>query len=146
MIQGRRKNQINKAIAVAQESGSLAVLYNWLMYQAARDKSKSFWIQGCGEENLIKRLVQEMKKIESDVRDQLSDLDEDDVMGCATEAVVRFLGFFARAYNGQEYLHLYFGGGRQMIANNALPFYRLSNILIIKVTWFAVRELEWGRI
>jgi len=104
------KNQINKAIAVAQESGSLAVLYNWLMYQAARDKSKSFWIQGCGEENLIKRLVQEMKKIESDVRDQLSDLDEDDVMGCATEAVVRFLGFFARAYNGQEYLHLYFGG------------------------------------
>lgn len=103
------KNQINKAIAVARESGSLAVLYNWLMYQAARDKSKSFWIQDCGEQNLIKRLVQEMKKIENDVS-QLSNIDEDEVKGCATEAVVRFLGFFARAYNGQDYLHLYFGG------------------------------------
>lgn len=104
------KNQINKAIEVAQESGSLKVLYNWLVYQAGRDKSKSFWIQNCGKKKLVERLVDEMKEIEREVGEQLKDVDPDEEKSCATEAVVRFLGFFARAYNGHEYLHLYFGG------------------------------------
>ena len=103
------KNQINKAIEVARESGSLKVLYNWLTYQAAREKSQSFWIQNCGKKKLVERLVDEMKEIEREVGEQLKDVDPDEEKSCVTEAVVRFLGFFARAYNGQEYLHLYFG-------------------------------------
>jgi len=104
------KNQINKAIEVAQESGSLKVLYNWLAYQAAREKSQSFWIQECGKTKLVERLVDEIEEIKKAVRGKLEGVDEDEVKSCVTEAVVRFLGFFARAYNGHEYLHLYFVG------------------------------------
>ena len=54
--------------------------------------------------------MDEMKEIEREVGEQLKDVDPDEEKSCATEAVVRFLGFFARAYNGHEYLHLYFVG------------------------------------
>lgn len=104
------KNQINKAIAVVRESGSLKVLYNWLTYQAAREKSQSFWIQECGKTKLVERLVDEIEEIKKAVRGKLEGIVEDEVKSCVTEAVVRFLGFFARAYNGHEYLHLYFVG------------------------------------
>ena len=45
------KNQINKAIEVAQESGSLKVLYNWLAYQAGRDKSNHFGSRTAAKRN-----------------------------------------------------------------------------------------------
>ncbi|ACX52118.1 hypothetical protein Adeg_0983 [Ammonifex degensii KC4] len=86
------RSQLSRAIEVARSAKSFKVFNNWMAYQASRPQSSKFW----KELGLIDHIRGVMQSLEKDER--LPD------KAAKVEALVRFLGFFRRAFIGRDYL------------------------------------------
>jgi hypothetical protein len=86
------KTQASKAIQVFQTSRSLRVFLNWLRYQMSREE---FWqVATANNKPLGQRIAEEVERISKDAQNK-----ED-----ATNAILRFLGYFRRALVAVNYL------------------------------------------
>lgn len=93
------KNQLSKAIEVAEASGSIRVFENWLLYQASRspDSGSAFWTQEVQSKGKKRTFAEALfEEVESLANEYQGDE--------RAEALVWFLGYLRRAVVAGELL------------------------------------------